>query len=189
MATVTAPHPPMQATNTAAPPVAAGESVLFTQSFSFKIPKNMDGVSEIFSVDGQVSEKALVYALRAGIKQIVNNRVRQKFTEKDENGNPKFAPVEGIFDATSLLLDAPQRQVLSQRDKLEKNLKASNLPQAVIDTMLSTYDSNVGTGDAAEAGNTSIDTNEARVVLGGKEGKTLVMKVGASSDEDEEEAA
>jgi len=60
----------MQATNTAAPPVAAGESVLFTQSFSFKIPKNMDGVSEIFSVDGQVSEKALVYATRAHGNQL-----------------------------------------------------------------------------------------------------------------------
>lgn len=170
-----------------APAANANEQAVFTQSFSFKIPKNMQGVQEIFSnADGTVNEKALVYALRAGIKQIVNNRVRQQFTAKDEKGNPAFAPQEGIYDATKLLLDAPQRQVLSQRDKLEKNLKASNLPQAVIDTMLATYDTNVGTA-VDEGGNTAIDTNEARVVLGGKEGKQLIMKVGASSDDEEEE--
>jgi hypothetical protein len=182
------------ATATATPanptaPATAGETVLFTQSYSFKIPKNMDGVQEIFAdASGTVNEKALVYALRAGIKQIVNNRVRQKFTEKDDKGNPAFAVQEGIFDATSLLLDAPQRQVLSQRDKLEKNLKTAGLPEAVITSMLSTYDTNVGTA-VDEGGNTSVDTSEARVILGGKEGKQLVMKVGSSSDEDEEEAA
>lgn len=176
-------------TNTT-PQAAAGEQTVFTQSFSFKIPKNMAGVKEIFSETGPdgkptVNEKALVYALRAGIKQVVNNRVRQQFTAKDEKGNPAFSPVEGIYDATKLLLDAPQRQVLSQRDKLAKNLAASNLPQAVIDQMLSTYDTNVGTGEE-NTGDTATDTNEARVVLGGKENKQLIMKVGASSDDDEE---
>lgn len=169
------------------PAANAGEQSLFTQSFSFRIPRNMAGVQEIFAnPDGTVNEKALVYALRAGIKQIVNNRVRQQFTAKDEQGNPAFTPVEGSYDATKLLLDAPQRQVLSQRDKLEKNLKAANLPQAVIDTMLATYDTNVGTAPD-EGGNTAVDMNEARVVLGGKEGKQLIMKVGASSDDEEEE--
>lgn len=182
MSTATVTHDPQAA----APAEQQGETTLFTQSFSFKIPKTMQGVSEIFAdADGKINEKALVYALRAGIKQVVNNRVRQTFTAKDDKGNPKFSPVEGIFDATSLLLDAPQRQVLSQRDKLAKNLAASNLPQAVIDQMLSTYDTNVGTGEE-NTGDTAVDTNEARVVLGGKEGKQLIMKVGASSDEEEE---
>jgi hypothetical protein len=171
------------------PAPQAQESAVFTQSFSFKIPKNMTGIQEIFAnPDGTVNEKALVYVVRAGLKQVINNRVRQEFTAKDDKGNPAFAPQEGIYDATKLVLNAPQRAVLSQRDKLEKNLKSSNLPQAVIDTMLATYDSNVGTAPE-EGGNTAIDTNEARVVLGGKEGKQLIMKVGASSDEDEEDAA
>lgn len=171
----------------ATPAAPTTDQPIFTQSFSFKIPKNMTGVQEIFAnEDGSVNEKALVYALRAGIKQIVNNRVRQQFTAKDEKGDPAFVPVAGIYDATKLLLDAPQRQVLSQRDKLAKNLAASNLPQAVIDTMLATYDQNVGTA-VDEGGNTAVDTNEARVVLGGKEGKQLIMKVGASSDDEEEE--
>lgn len=176
----------MTETATATAPTTQ-EAVAFTQSFSFRIPKNMDGVQEIFTdpASGQVNEKALVYALRAGIKQVVNNRVRQQFTAKNEDGSPKFSPAEGIYDATSLLLDAPQRQVLSQRDKLAKQLAASNLPQAVIDQMLSTYDTNVGTAEDT-AGNTAVDTNEARVVYGGKEGKQLIMKVGASEDEDEE---
>lgn len=180
--TPTAPATPEQ-------PQAQPETPLFTQSFNFKIPKNEEGVMEIFSTPGadgkpEVNWKALVYALRAGIKQIANNRVRQKFTEKDDKGMPKFSPVD-LFDATPLLLDAPQRNVLSQRDKLEKNLKASNLPEAVIATMLETFDKNVGTGEVA--GNTSIETNEARVYAS-KDGKSLIMKVGApSSDEEDEE--
>lgn len=169
-------------------PAPAVEQAVFNQSYSFKIPKNQEGVQEIFKdpTTGETNWKALVYALRAGIKQIVNNRVRQKFTEKEKDTNKVvFEPVEGMFDATSLLLDAPIRNVLSQRDKLIKNLKASNLPQSVIDTMLVTFDQNVGTGEA-EAGNTAVQTNEAKVSWS-KDGKKLIMTVGSSSDEDEEE--
>lgn len=186
MATATIPTAPAPATNDA-PNTKEAEQILFAQSYSFKIPKNMQGVQEIFAnADGSVNEKALVYALRAGIKQIVNNRTRQKLTEKDDKGNPAFSPVTGIYDVTTLLLDEPQRQVLSQRDKLEKNLKAASLPEAVIATMLQTYDTNVGTA-VDEGGNTNVSVSEARVVLGGKEGKQLIMKVGASSDDEEEE--
>jgi hypothetical protein len=172
------------ATATAIPEVE--ETELFKQSYSISIPKTMDGVTKVFSnSDGSLNEKALIYTVRAGLKQVINNRLRQLATGKDEKGNPSFAVVDGTYDATPLILQAPQRQVLSQREKLEKNLKACNMPEAVIAQMLTTFDQNVGT-DTAEAGDTAVDTNEFVVVLGGKEGKQLIMRTPRSSDEEEE---
>ena len=183
------PEQPQAATGaTPAPPPAQGETEVFKQSFSFKIPKTQQGLEELFTdpEKKEINVKALLYVVRAGIKQILSNRVRQKFTEKvKETGKPAFEPVDGIYDATPLLLDAPIRKVLSQRDKLEKNLRASNLPDAVIQTMLSTFDQNVGTGDET-GGNTAIETNEASVVWGGKDNKQLIMKGGATEEDDDE---
>lgn len=160
------------------------ETELFKQSYSISIPKTMDGVTKVFTnVDGSLNEKAIVYTIRAGLKQIINNRLRQKATAKDEKGNPTFAVTDGVYDATPLILEAPQRQILSQRDKLEKNLVASGMPAAVITQMLATFDANVGT--AKDEGDSAVDTNEFVVVLGGKDGKQLIMRQ-PRSDEDEE---
>lgn len=161
------------------------ETELFKQSYSISIPKTMDGVTKVFTnADGSLNEKAIVYTIRAGLKQIINNRLRQKATAKDDKGNPAFAPVDGVYDATPLILEAPQRQILSQRDKLEKNLVASGMPAAVITQMLATFDANVGT--AKDEGDTAVDTNEFVVVLGGKDNKQLIMRQPRSADEDEE---
>lgn len=160
------------------------ETELFKQSYSISIPKTMDGVTKVFTnPDGSLNEKAIVYTVRAGLKQIINNRLRQKATAKDEKGNPTFAVTDGVYDATPLILEAPQRQILSQRDKLEKNLVASGMPAAVITQMLATFDANVGT--AKDEGDSAVDTNEFVVVLGGKDGKQLIMRQ-PRSDEDEE---
>lgn len=163
------------------------EQELFRQSYSLRVPKNMDGVKEIFTKDGKFNESALVYVVRAGLKQIVNNRTRQKLLERDEKGAPAFKPIDGVFDATDLVHDEPQRQALSQRDKVAKRLLDSGVPQAVINTMLEKYDENVGIED--NTGNISVDTNEAAVVLQGSGDKAkLVMRTGRPAD-DEEEAA
>lgn len=176
-----------QDANTAANAAATEkvETELFKQSYSISIPKTMDGVTKVFTnVDGSLNEKAIVYTIRAGLKQIINNRLRQKATAKDDKGNPTFAPVDGVYDATPLILEAPQRQILSQRDKLEKNLVASGMPATVITQMLATFDANVGT--AKDEGDTATDTNEFVVVLGGKDSKQLIMRQPRSADEDEE---
>lgn len=160
------------------------ETELFRQSYSIAIPKTMDGVTAVFTnPDGKLNEKALLLVVRAGLKQIINNRLRQKATAKDASGNPEFAQVDGIYDATPLILDAPQRQVLSQRDKLLKNLQASGMPSTVIDQMLKTFDENVGTEQAT--GDTAVDTNEFVLYLG-KDGKQLVMRTPRANEEDEE---
>lgn len=161
------------------------ETELFKQSYSISIPKSEKGLQEVFAnPDGTLNVKALLYTVRAGLKQIINNRLRQLATGKDEKGNPSFEVVDGIYDATPLILQAPQRQILSQREKLVKNLQASGVPQAVIDQMLVTFDQNVGTEEAT--GDTAVDTSEFVVVMGGKEGKQLIMRVPRASDEDEE---
>ncbi len=160
------------------------ETELFKQSYSISIPRTMDGVTKIFSnPDGTMNEKAVIYTLRAGLKQIINNRLRQLATAKDKDGNPEFQPTDGVFDATPLILQAPQRQVLSQREKTKKNLEAAGLPQVAIDQMLAVFDQNVGTVEVT--GDTTADTNEFVVVLG-KDGKQLIMRTPRSTDEDEE---
>jgi hypothetical protein len=163
--------------------VDSTSTTLFTQSYSISIPKTMDGVTKVFSnPDGSLNEKALIYTLRSGLKQVVNNRLRQKATAKDEAGNPAFEVVDGVYDATPLILEAPQRQILSQRDKLKRNLESVNMPAAVIDQMLATFDANVGTTQEA-TGDTAVETQDFTVKL---DGKKLVMVQTRGGDEDEE---
>jgi len=165
---------------------ASGETELFKQSYSISIPKTAEGLEAVFTDEqGNYNLKAHLYTVRAGLKQILNNRLRQLATAKDKDGNPTFQPTDGVYDATPLILQAPQRQILSQREKLEKNLKSCNMPDAVIQQMLTTFDANVGT-EQDTAGDTAVDTSEFVVVLGGKEGKQLIMRVPRASDEDEE---
>lgn len=158
------------------------ENELFRQSFSLDIPKTLEGVNKVFTGDdGKVNEKALLLVVRAGMKQVSNNRLRLKVTEKDKDGKPVFQATDGTFNITSLLLEEPGRQILSQRDKLEKNLAAAGLPKATIDTMLATYDANVGTDTAAQ-GDISTETSEFSVTQGAN-GK-LVMRAGRADDEE-----
>lgn len=165
-------------------PAASQEQELFKQSYSISIPTTMDGVTKVFTnSDGSLNEKALIYTVRAGLKQIINNRLRQKATAKDDKGNPTFAVVDGVYDATPLILEAPQRQILSQREKTKKNLEASGLPTAAIEQMLAVFDANVGKAEVT--GDTAADTNEFVVSLS-KDGKNLVMRTPRSGDEDDE---
>jgi hypothetical protein len=170
------------------------ESQLFTQTYSFRIPKTMDALFKEFTQkdkDGKdsINEKAILYTIRAGMKQVLNNRARQLFTERVKDGenykNPAeavFQPQVEIYDVTPLILAAPQRTGKSQRDKLVINLQAAGLPQAAIDNMLATFDANVG---AADTGEYSVQTVQATMSRS-KDGKLIVMKVGVSEDEEEE---
>ena len=164
------------------------EIELFRQSYLINIPKTQAGLEQVFTdpATGVVNTKALLLVVRSGMKQIINNRVRQLATSKDEAGNPAFEVVDGIYNATPLILQAPQRQNLSQREKTLKNLQDAGLPQAAIEQMLAVFDKNVGVEE--NSGDVAADTNEF-VVYGkpDKEGKTVLsMRTPRVSDEEEE---
>lgn len=165
------------------------EQEVFRQSVTVPLPKTLDGVKKIFSdADGNLNEQALVYIVQAGIKQVGNNRLRQKLTgviTKEENGvktyTPEFHPLEGSYDVTELLLAEAARKRLSQREKVVKDLQSAGLAESVIEIMMKNYDSSVG---VAATEDVTYSQQELRIVTTDN-GKKLVMKAGAEEDEDQ----
>ena len=172
----------MATTNVSVPDTQVSqETELFKQTYSISIPKTMDGVMKVFAKeDGTLDEKALLYTLRTGIKQTLGNRLRKEATTRDEQGNPTFEVVDGIYDATSLLLKEPQRKLVSQRDKIAKSI--ANLPAVAQASILAAFDANVGAPEA-NTGDVNVETYDFAVALS-KDGK-LIMRQPRNDEDDE----
>lgn len=187
-------------------PATSGETELFRQSYSLKIPKNVDGIKELCTptqedvdankdnknlVAGEFNEDICTRIFRAGLKQLTNNALRQTVTSLDKDGNPAFTPVDGVFDVTKLLFRQPGREFLSEREQLEANLRENPaMTDAAIQQILTIWDGQVG----KETGNTSIQNSEVVVTMAtttDKAGKTktkLNMKVPTKKEKEDGES-
>lgn len=65
--------------------------------------------------------------INKGLSAKFNQKIRTTLIEQDDAGNLVFQPVEGTFDATSLVQEATLRTNLSPTDKAIKML--ANLPE------------------------------------------------------------
>jgi hypothetical protein len=107
----------------------------FRQTVAFPVATGIAGIKQIAT-----GEDIVVRCFNAGSKQKALTRVLNELKEQDEEKKFVFTPVDGAYDTTELINAAPLRQVLSQREKLERDLRKANLPEATITQMLAVYD-------------------------------------------------
>jgi hypothetical protein len=92
---------------------------------------NPEGFSQIIA---DSEESTNIY--NRGLAQKESNKMNALFGETDEQGNPTFQFSEEAYDSREKMNEITSRRNLSPNDKAIKLLRASGLPQVVIDQMI-----------------------------------------------------
>ena len=117
---------------------AAG-TLIFEQTFGYDKAVTAAGITQVIKDE---EEAAVIF--NAGNKTRLNSRVTALLTATDEEGNPTFVPVDGIYDARDLLNEAAQRRNLSPIEKAAKTLAGlPNMSPELLATLLAQVRANM----------------------------------------------